>query len=122
MIAPIFSLLAQCDRVTNLLEADGIVRAWSFGVAPDEPQLPYVTWQNVSGTAFNNLDDRPSGDQVTIQFDIYDTNDERLIELARAVRYAIELDCNVTSIRNVERDPANGVFHISFDAMWVLPN
>lgn len=122
MIAPVFQLLAKCERVTDILKADGIVRAWSFGVAPDEPELPYVTWQNVSGTAFNNLDDRPSGDQVTIQFDIYDTDDERLIELARAVRYAIELDCNVTSIRNVERDPTNGVFHIGFDVVWVLPN
>ena len=122
MIAPIFSLLAQCDRVTKLLEADSIVRAWSFGVAPDEPQLPYVTWQNVAGTALNNLDDRPSGDQVVIQFDVYDTDDERLIEIAQAVRYAIELECNVTSIRDVSKDPTTGVFHIGFDVMWILPN
>lgn len=122
MSIPLFPLLAQCEQVTDIIQADGIVRAYQFGVAPEEPTFPYLTWQGVGGSPFNNLDARPSGDRVLTQIDLYDTDSERIDDLMKAVRYAIELDCNVTAIRDMSKDATTGVYHIGLDVMFTLPN
>lgn len=122
MNPPIFLLLAKCDQVTNMIQADGIIRAYQFGVAPEEPTFPYVTWQGVGGSPFNNLDDRPSGDRTLTQIDIYDTQSDRIYDLVKAVRYAVELECNVTAFRDLSKDATTGVYHIGIDVMFVLPS
>lgn len=122
MNIPLFPLLAQCEQVTDLIKADGIIRAYQFGVAPEEPTFPYLTWQGVGGSPFNNLDARPSGDRIITQIDLYDTDSDRIYDLFKAVRYAIELDCNVTAIRDMTKDPTTGVYHIGLDVMFTLPN
>lgn len=160
MNPPIFSLLAGCEQVTELIQngiqinitpitadntnitadsviftadvvsqkitivdpnSDGVIRAYQFGIAPEEPTLPYVTWQGIGGSPFNNLDARPSGDMVLTQIDIYDIDSDRIYELANAVRYAIELECNVTAFRDLSKDATTGVYHIGLDVMFVLP-
>lgn len=122
MSIPLFPLLVQCEQVTDLIKADGIIRAYQFGVAPEEPTFPYLTWQGVGGSPFNNLDARPSGDRVITQIDLYDTDSDRIDNLMKAVRYAIELDCNVTAIRDMSKDAKTGVYHIGLDVMFTLPN
>ncbi|MEW5968631.1 MAG: DUF3168 domain-containing protein [Pseudomonadota bacterium] len=120
-IPPIFPLLAQSPDVTNLISnPDGTIRAFRFGLADEGTEMPYVVWRNISGTSDNNIDDRPNGDQVVLQIDVYGADDEIVDKLAKAVRYAIELDCNVISYRDIDQDPITADYHIGFDVMWLL--
>lgn len=118
---PIFPLLAQSDEVRSLISNDdGTLRAFKFGFAGDEVQMPYVVWRNITGSAFNNINDRPSGDQIIVQIDVYDTDPDIVDQLAQAVRYAIELNCSVSSYRDIDQDPDDKSYHIGFDVIWVL--
>ncbi|MHA3083736.1 tail completion protein gp17 [Acinetobacter sp. ANC 5383] len=117
----IFQLLAADQLVKNLVQdSSGIIRTWAFGAAPDDPKLPYVVWQTVSGSTFNNIDDRPSGDRLIIQFDCYSTDIDEIEKLKDAVRHAIELNCNIVSLRDVSHDAITGIYHIGFDVIWIV--
>ena len=115
---PIFPILKANATVTDLLESNGILRAYSFGLAPENPQPPYVTWQIVGGDPYNNLDVAPSCDRVDVQIDVYATDDDVVSDVAKAVRNAIETECYVTRYGNQDRDPVTGMPHYSFDVSW----
>jgi len=121
-VPPIFPLLAQSPDVKNLISnPDGTIRAFRFGLVDEGTEMPYIVWRNMTGSSDNNIDDRPNGDQVVIQIDVYGTDDEVVDKLAKAVLYAIELDCNLTSYREIDEDPITAEYHIGFDVMWLLP-
>ncbi|EOZ9467699.1 DUF3168 domain-containing protein, partial [Acinetobacter baumannii] len=113
--------LARADpAVKALLESDGILRVWKFGSAPDEPQAPYVTWQTISGDSNSNLDSRPVSDNAIIQIDVYATDEDVVDQVAKAIRFAIELDCYVVRYGEADKDPVTGMPHYSFDVSWIV--
>ncbi|MFK8865591.1 DUF3168 domain-containing protein [Acinetobacter nosocomialis] len=117
---PIFKLARADPAVKPLLESDGILRVWKFGSAPDEPQAPYVTWQTISGDSNSNLDSRPVSDNVIIQIDVYATDEDVVDQVAKAIRFAIELDCYVVRYGEADKDPVTGMPHYSFDVSWIV--
>lgn len=117
---PIFKLARADPAVKALLESDGILRVWKFGSAPDEPQAPYVTWQTISGDSNSNLDSRPVSDNVIIQIDVYATDEDVVGQVAKAIRFAIELDCYVVRYGEADKDPVTEMPHYSFDVSWII--
>ncbi|WP_407510151.1 tail completion protein gp17 [Acinetobacter baumannii] len=117
---PIFKLARADPAVKALLESDGILRVWKFGSAPDEPQAPYVTWQTISGDSNSNLDSRPVSDNAIIQIDVYATDEDVVDQVAKAIRFAIELDCYVVRYGEADKDPVTGMPHYSFDVSWIV--
>ncbi|WP_198077804.1 tail completion protein gp17 [Acinetobacter calcoaceticus] len=117
---PIFKLARADPEVKALLESNGILRVWKFGRAPDEPQTPYVTWQTITGDSNSNLDSRPVSDNAIIQIDVYATDDDVVDQVAKAIRFAIELDCYVVRYGEADKDPVTGMPHYSFDVSWIV--
>lgn len=117
---PIFNLARADPAVTALLESNGILRVWKFGHAPDDPQTPYVTWQTISGDSNSNLDSRPVSDNAIIQIDVYATDEDVVDQVAKAIRFAIELDCYVVRYGEADKDPVTGMSHYSFDVSWIV--
>ncbi|MFH4175996.1 DUF3168 domain-containing protein, partial [Acinetobacter baumannii] len=88
---------------------------WKFGSAPEQPEAPYVTWQMITGDSNGNLDSRPVSDNAVIQIDVYATDEDVVDQVAKAIRYAIELDCYVVRYGEADKDPVTGMPHYSFD-------
>jgi len=117
---PIFKLARADPAVKALLESDGILRVCKFGSAPDEPQAPYVTWQTISGDSNSNLDSRPVSDNAIIQIDVYATDEDVVDQVAKAIRFAIELDCYVVRYGEADKEPVRGMPHYSFEVSWIV--
>jgi len=117
---PIFKIAKADLAVRSLLESNGILRVWRFGKAPEQPEAPYVTWQTITGGSNNNLDSRPDSDSVIIQIDIYATDDDVVDQVAKALRFAIELDCYVVRYGESDEDSVTGMPHLSFDVSWIV--
>jgi hypothetical protein len=117
---PIFKLARADPTIIALLESNNILRIWKFGRAPDEPEAPYVTWQMITGDSNGNLDSRPVSDNAIIQIDVYATDEDVVDQVAKAIRYAIELDCYVVRYGEADNDPVTGMPHYSFDVSWIV--
>jgi len=118
---PIFPLLAQSDEVRSLISNDdGTLRTFQFGLVDEAAEMPYVVYKTITGTSFNTISDRSSGDRVILQIDIYATDPIVVKDIEKAVRHAIELNCYVVSYRDVDRDPVDHSYHIGFDTSWIL--
>ena len=122
MTAPIFKLLNASDEVKAFLKSGNKLRAYEFGLAPDEPQKPYLVWQDISGTPQNHLDCPANTDHITIQIDIYTLEPLQLRTIREAVRKALELDnaCTVTDLRGNEREPITKLYRTGFDSNWFV--
>lgn len=117
---PIFKLARADPAVKALLENDNILRVWKFGLAPDEPETPYVTWQIIAGDSNSSLDSRPVSDSAIVQIDVYATDEDVVNQVAEAIRFAIELDCYVVRYGEADKDPVTGMPHYSFDVSWIV--
>lgn len=117
---PIFQLAKADPVVTGFLEKDDILRVWKFGSAPDDAEAPYVTWQTITGDSNSSLDGRPVSDNVIIQIDVYATDEDVVDQVAKAIRFAIELDCYVVRYGEADKDPVTGMPHYSFDVSWIV--
>lgn len=117
---PIFQLAKADPVVTGFLEKDDILRVWKFGSAPDDAEAPYVTWQTITGDSNSSLDGRPVSDNVIIQIDVYATDEDVVDQVAKAIRFAIELDCYVVRYGEADKDPVTNMPHYSFDVSWIV--
>ncbi|EXT35563.1 hypothetical protein J809_2692 [Acinetobacter sp. 25977_6] len=117
---PIFQLAKADPVVTGFLEKDDILRVWKFGSAPDDAEAPYVTWQTITGDSNSSLDVRPVSDNVIIQIDVYATDEDVVDQVAKAIRFAIELDCYVVRYGEADKDPVTNMPHYSFDVSWIV--
>lgn len=122
MTIPIFKLLNASDEVKAFLKSGNVLRVYEFGLAPDEPQKPYLVWQDISGVPQNHLDCPANTDHITIQIDIYTLEPLQLRTIREAVRKALELDnsCTVTDLRGNEREPVTKLYRTGFDSNWFV--
>ena len=79
-----------------------------------------MTWQTISGDSNSNLDSRPVSDNAIIQIDVYATDEDVVDQVAKAIRFAIELDCYVVRYGEADKDPVTGMPHYSFDVSWII--
>ncbi|MOA06476.1 hypothetical protein B9T24_11570 [Acinetobacter sp. ANC 4654] len=122
MTAPIFQLLNASDEVKSFLQTGKNLRAYEFGLAPDQPVLPYLVWQDISGDPQNNLDSPANTDHVTIQIDIYTLNPVDLTSIRNKVRTALEVGyaCTITNLRGNSREPITKLYRTGFDSNWFV--
>lgn len=92
----LFQLIAADPNCTALLGTSP-VRFFEFGEAPELEQLPYVTFQHITGAPYNLLDGPAPADQISIQIDVWGESSTQCKAIANAVRSAIEHACYVTS-------------------------
>lgn len=120
MIAPIFAVCAASPRVRALLGSDPL-RVYPFGMQDDAVVYPYAVWQNVTGSPENYLAQRPDADAFTLQVDAYADTVDEVINVAAALRDAIEPHAHITRWGGQEKDPETKRYRYSFDVEWIVP-
>lgn len=118
MLPPIYSVCAADAAVQAAL--GNPVRLYAFGAAPEAVARPYAVWQLVPGGGPGNfLAGRPKTDRYLIQVDIYSDEVQPLLDVAQALRDAIEAHAYITAWRSMSRDPETRRFRFSFDVDWL---
>jgi hypothetical protein len=103
MIPPIFTICAA-DTAVRALIGSNPVRLYPFGEAPQGVAKPYAVWQTINGSPENFLSGRPDADNYSVQVDVYGLTSESVLQVAGALRNALELDAHITNWGNTSRD------------------
>lgn len=120
MYPPIYAVCSADTGVTALLGSPP--RLYPFGEAPQGVATPYAVWRVVTGSPENYLAGRPDIDGWTIQVDVYDAGSgTNVINVAKAIRDAVELKARIGRWGGQDRDPDTGSYHVSFDVDWMTP-
>lgn len=117
--APIFQLCSAQPALTALIGTSP-VRLFLFGLAPQNPQLPYVVWQMISGAPENYLAGRPDTEGHTLQIDVYANSAEEVRQVAGLVESTIETECYVTRYGGEERDDETMLYRSTLDVDWII--
>lgn len=111
---PIFKTL-QTDLDVKALLGDRIYEE----LAPENTATPYAVWQEVAGTADNNLDSGAVVDHIVYQIMIYDPYQVTASKVRKAVCKVLERYSYVTARRN-DYETSTKLFSRGFDANWWL--
>jgi hypothetical protein len=68
----------------------------------------------------NLLNCRPDADQISLQVDVYGLTPQSVTAVAKAIRYAIELDSYLTGYRGDSREEETQLYRTSFDVDWFV--
>ena len=120
MSAPINAVCALDSGVSDLL-GENPQRLYPFGLVPQDVKKPYAVWQIIGGNPENYLAGRTDIDGYRLQVDVYASSGSDARAVAKALRYAIELNANITRWGGESRDPATKNFRYSFDVSWLVP-
>jgi hypothetical protein len=112
MTPPVFALLSTDFECLRLL-GNNPIRAYPFGEAPQHVQLPYVTWQLISGVPENYMDCAPDIDSISTQIDIWAYSQGEASEVFSALRSALELDAHIVGVGIEGREPDTRIYRIS---------
>lgn len=121
MNTAIFPLIAASTEAKALLGTNP-VRFFEFGFATDATPLPYATWQVLTGTPANLLDEPALVDHVTVQIDVWAEQPSTARAVAKAIRRAIESDAYVASWRGETKDTETGLLRLTFNASFINQN
>lgn len=119
MIAPIFQICSASVEVTNLIGTNP-VRLFPFGEAPQGVEKPYVVWQNISGSPENYLSNLPDGDGYSVQVDVYGFEGADVIDVATALRDALEPTAYITGWGNTGRDFETDLYRYNFTVDFLV--
>lgn len=125
MIVPIFPLLSA-DAAVKAVVGTNPVRVYPAGNIPQatsgdpNQNLPCVTWQSIGGHTENIMDERPPVDYQRVQIDCWAMTFSVAQALSDAVRAALELHGNCTSLNGHDYEPDTRRYRASFDfSFWV---
>lgn len=119
MLPPIFNIVNADSAVIAAL-GPAPVRVYPFGLAPQNVKLPYVTWQTISGAPENYLGDLPDADSYTLQVDVWAATSESVLQVARALRDAVEPVAYVAGWGNTARDNDTKYFRYTFTIDFIV--
>jgi len=119
MDTPFFTV-CKADPTVQALLGGTSPRIYPFGSAPQSVVKPYVVYQWIGGAPFNTLNCRPDADQASLQVDVYGLTTQSTTAVAKAIRYAIELDSYITSYRGTDREPDTLLYRTGFDLNWLV--
>jgi hypothetical protein len=119
MDVPFFAV-CKADPTVQALLGGALPRIFPFGEAPQAVVKPYVVYQWVGGAPFNMINCRPDADSSDLQIDVYGLTTQSSTEVAKAIRYAVELSCNITSYRGTSREEDTKLYRTSFDLTWLV--
>ena len=114
---PIYRTLSGDDEVKKLINPSQQIHE---DIAPIETPVPYVVWQEITGSAENSLDCPAKTDHVMYQVMIYDTDVKRAYQLREVVRKALETQSYILNPRISNYEPDTKLFARGFDANWFL--
>lgn len=115
---PLYTVCKESLAVRSLLGSEP--RVYEFGRAPEKVELPYVTWQFITGYPELNLSDRPEFDYCSIQVDIFAVNAVSLRAVKNALVDAIEPVTNITAWHGEGRDNATTNYRCNFSVDWYV--
>jgi hypothetical protein len=95
----IVTLFTLIKDGTTLIGMDP-VRFFEFGTAPELETLPYVTWQEISGTPYNCIEGNPTTDDIKVQIDVWAETATDCRAVSREIRLAIDTHGNITFFSN----------------------
>lgn len=110
----VFEWLTSDAAVTALVGAGDAAQIFDAGYAP-EGVSRYVVWQVITGDPELYLDAPSDMDRVRVQFDCFADNAPDSLELAEAVRTALESHGHCVSLNGDARDEATRRYFTSFD-------
>ena len=119
MDTPFFQV-CKADTTVRSLLGGALPRIYPFGEAPQSVVKPYAVYQWIGGSPYNMLNCRPDADQASLQVDVYAATAASSVEVAKAIRYAIELDSYLTGYRGTDREEATKLYRTSFDVDWIV--
>lgn len=119
MIPPIYDICKASSDVTTLL-GDNPLRLYSFGLAEKGVERPYATWQTISGSPENYLGNLPDADSWVVQVDIWALNANQTLDIARAMRDALEADAYITGWGNQTFEPATMLYRYNFTVDFIV--
>ena len=119
MDTPFFAV-CKADSTVRALLGGTLPRIYPFGGAPQSVAKPYAVYQWIGGNPFNTLSDRPKADRAVLQVDVYGSTAKSSTDAAEAIRYAVELDCHLTSYRGTDKEPETQLYRTSFDLNWLV--
>lgn len=116
MLPPIYPILSANTAVKNIAGT----RIYPHGDAPQGVARPYVTWFLVSDTPENNLSELPDIDRQAVQIDVWADSGAAAVQLAGAVRDAMEPHAHVTNIALNGREPETGLYRFAIQLDYWL--
>lgn len=119
MDTPFFTV-CKADPTVRALLGGALPRIYPFGGAPQNVAKPYAVYQWIDGNPFNTLSDRPKADRAVLQVDVYGTTAASSTAAAEAIRYAVELDCHITSYRGTIREEETQLYRSGYDLNWLV--
>ena len=114
MLPPIYPILTA-NAAVAAIAGD---RIYPHADAPQETPAPYVTWFVAAGAPQNSLSDPPPVDRLTVQVDCWHETSAGVVELASAVRSAIEPNAHIAAYLGNTRDPETRLYRIGLQADW----
>lgn len=112
MLPPIFQILKSSNAVKSIVGSSP-PRIYRHGFAPQNAPVPKITWFSPSIQPDNNLSDIPDIDRVALQIDCWHQTDAGVVELAQAVRDAIEPHAHMTSTAGDSVDPETKIYRMT---------
>lgn len=116
MLPPIFDILTGDAQVSGIVGD----RVYPHDAAPQDVARPYVTWFVVAGPPENVLDGPPPVDKFTLQIDCWNQASQGVLDLAAAVRNALEPHCHITNQLQNRRDPETRLYRYGFELDYFL--
>lgn len=121
MVPPIYPVCLAYEPLRLLLTgADGELKLYPFGLAPDADELtyPYATWQSIGGEPSNTLACRPDSDKWSIQVNVWGMKSSDVRAVVAQIRDAIEGVSYIVRWGNQSRDAETLAFGYDFDVDW----
>lgn len=119
MLPPIFTTLKASPAVTAIVGATP-PRVYRHGHVPQGTAAPYVAWLVIGADPENNLSDAPPTDRLILQVDCYHSTDGGIVDLAQAVRDALEPHAHLTGIPIDQREAETNLYRIALQFDWWL--
>lgn len=116
MLPPIYPILAAAPAVAAQVAA----RIYPHAEAPQDVEAPYITWFLAGGSPENTLSESPLVDRITVQIDCWHPTSSGVVQMAVAVRDAIEPHAHITGYPINIRDPETKLYRIGLQLDWWL--
>lgn len=115
MFPPVYQTL-RANAAVLAAVGDRIGR---HGEIEQDATRPYITWQIVSGIAYDNLSSIPGADFTAVQIDIYHPTDAGAASLAVAVRAALDAARVVNRVVVNLREPDTRLYRVGMEADFI---
>ena len=115
----LFALIKASPKCTQILGVNP-VRFFEFGRAPQIENMPYATFQHITGTPYNALYGPASADHITTQIDVWTNSSAEAKAVSKAIRGAIENNCYITGWLGTSKE--GDIFRTTFTVQYIELN